>query len=69
MGILSNQLPNSTLGLKGSTPATREGALPTSQKHYKTELKSQTAEHSIHDLDGQRPDTYKHPETGESFNG
>ena len=68
MGILNNQLVQSILGLKGATPATRDGALPTSQVHYKTPLKSQEADHSVHDLDGQKPDTYKHPETGASFN-
>jgi hypothetical protein len=33
MGILNNQLKQSTLGLKGSTPPQRAGALPTSKTH------------------------------------
>ena len=49
-------------------PATREGALKTSQKHYKADIKSQTADHSVQDLDGQKPDVYTHPETGATFN-
>ena len=57
MGILKNQLTNSTLGLKGSTPDTIAGALNTSQTHYKNKLKAQTPGHSVHDFDGQRPDT------------
>ena len=56
MGILKNQLPNSTLGLKGSTPSTIAGSLSTSQTHYNTKLKAQKPDHSIHDYDGQRPD-------------
>ena len=58
MGILKNQLEQSSLGLKGETPATREGAQVTSQKHFRTRLKGQTAEHSTLDLDGQTPDKY-----------
>tara|TARA_B100000902_G_C26743633_1_gene637347 strand:+ start:186 stop:380 length:195 start_codon:yes stop_codon:yes gene_type:complete len=58
MGILKKQL-DSTLGLKGETPATREGALPTSEIHAQgvgpTSLK---ANHSVHDLDGKTPDKY-----------
>lgn len=68
MGILNNQLVQSILGLKGATPAIRDGAQPTSQVHYKEATKSQTADHSIHDFDGQKPDPYKHPETGATFN-
>ena len=68
MGILNNQLVQSILGLKGGTPATREGALKTSQKHYKDDIKSQTADHSVQDLDGKKPDVYTHPETGATFN-
>jgi len=58
MGILKNQLEQSSLGLKGSTPVKRKGALPTSQAHVRTKLKSQTAEHSTLDLDGQTPEKY-----------
>lgn len=57
-GILKNQI-KSNLGLKGATPGTREGALPTSQLHAQgvapTTVKG---EHSIHDLDGATPDKY-----------
>jgi hypothetical protein len=33
MGILKNQLTQSILGLKGSTPPQRAGALPSSKTH------------------------------------
>lgn len=33
-GILDKQLPNSTLGLKGTTPAKRAGAVQTDDIHY-----------------------------------
>lgn len=53
MGILTDQLAQSKLGLKGSTPAKREGAFQTSQLHAQgTKMK---ADHSIHDLDGLKP--------------
>ena len=55
MGILKNQIA-SKLGLKGSTPDTRQSALSTSETHYVTKLKAQTPEHSVHDYDGKRPD-------------
>lgn len=61
MGILKNQI-SSTLGLGGKAPATREGALTTSQLHYGTKAKSQTAEHSNLDLDGKTPNSYQNPE-------
>ncbi len=50
MGLL-DKLAESKLGLKGETPQTREGALPTSQLHAQgTGMK---ADHSVFDLDGQ----------------
>lgn len=58
-GILKNQLKGSILGLKGSTPATRENALATSQLHAQgvapTTMK---AGHSVYDLDGANQDKY-----------
>jgi hypothetical protein len=61
MGILKNQI-KSVLGLGGKAPAVREGALTTSELHYKTKTKSQTSEHSVFDLDGQTPQAYTNPE-------
>lgn len=61
MGILKNQI-NSTLGLGGKAPATREGALPTSQIHYSTKSKTQAADQSVFDLDGKTPESYQNPE-------
>ncbi len=58
MGILSNQLPGSRLGLQGTTPEKREGALTTSQLHAQGTAPTQMrAEHSIFDLDGKQPST------------
>jgi len=58
-GILKNQLAQSSLGLKGATPATRPGANPGSQLHAQeinpTIMK---ADHSVHDLDGATPGKY-----------
>ena len=57
-GILNNQLV-SQLGLKGTTPNPREGALSTSQLHAQGAAPSKMkAEHSIYDLDGQTQDKY-----------
>ena len=61
MGILKNQI-SSKLGLGGQAPATREGALSTSELHYQTKVKSQRAEHSVLDLDGATPASYQNPE-------
>lgn len=61
MAILKNQL-NSTLGLGGKVPSTREGALPTSEIHYKSKTKSQAADQSVFDLDGKTPESYQNPE-------
>lgn len=53
MGILQNQLKGTNLGLKGSTPDLRAGALPTSQLHAQGAAPaSMKADHSIYDLDG-----------------
>jgi hypothetical protein len=58
-GILNNQLPGSKLGLKGSTPSTREGALSTSQVHAQGANPSKMkAEHSVYDLDGKTQPKY-----------
>ena len=58
MGILSNQLPGSRLGLQGTQPEQRAGALPTSQLHAQgTGPTIMKAEHSVHDLDGGKPST------------
>lgn len=61
MGILKNQI-TSNLGLKGKAPATRESALTTSETHYKAKSRSQTAGHSVLDLDGKSPQSYQNPE-------
>lgn len=53
MGILTNQLQSSKLGLKGTTPATRSGALPTSTIHSQDALAVSTL-----DLDGNTPSKY-----------
>ena len=57
MGILKNQL-GSNLGLKGETPATRAGALPTSELHAQGKPAELKSNHSTLDLDGQTPDRY-----------
>lgn len=58
-GILKNQLPGSSLGLKGATPGTRPGALSTSQLHAQGQAPTTVdADHSVHDLDGSTPDKY-----------
>lgn len=57
-GILKNQL-GSRLGLQGTTPATREGALTTSQLHAQGAAPTTVQpDHSIHDLDGATPEKY-----------
>jgi hypothetical protein len=55
MGILKDQLTQSKLGLKGSTPSTREGALPTSKLH--AQGSAMLPNHSVHDFDGLAPNT------------
>jgi|TARA_R110000803_G_scaffold43127_2_gene92318 hypothetical protein len=60
-GILDNQLPNSTLGLGGQTPATRAGAKITSTLHNQSSLNDIPAidqSPSDLDLDGQTPGKY-----------
>ena len=37
-GILTNQLPSSTLGLKGQTPGLNPGADPESTLHYESSI-------------------------------
>ena len=55
-GILKNQLTGTNLGLKGATPAKREGALNTSQLHaQEVDPTIMKAGHSVHDLDGKVP--------------
>lgn len=57
-GIFKTQL-NSIHGLKGATPATREGALTTSQLHAQESNPSiMKSEHSVYDLDGKTPSKY-----------
>lgn len=57
-GILKNQI-TSIHGLKGETPATREGALPDSQLHAQgTAPTTIKAGDSIYDLDGKTPSKY-----------
>ena len=58
MSILKNQLPNSTLGLKGATPNKRVGAVAPTGLHVDLKTKAQLAGHSNLDLDGQTPDKY-----------
>ena len=60
-GILNNQLPNSILGLQGSTPETRTGASNTSTLHNQSSINNQPAidqSPSGLDLDGSTPDKY-----------
>ena len=61
MGILNNQLPNSTLGLKGSTPGQRAGANPNSTLHNQSSINNNpeiAAKPSQLDLDGATPSKY-----------
>lgn len=53
MGILSTQLEGSKLGLKGTTPAKRAGAINTSTIHSQDSLVASTL-----DLDGKTPSKY-----------
>ena len=60
-GILNNQLPNSILGLQGSTPAIRPGAIKTSTLHNQSSINNQPAieqSPSGLDLDGNTPNKY-----------
>ena len=57
-GILKNQI-TSIHGLKGETPATREGASTNSQLHAQGSAPTTLqAGASIYDLDGQTPSKY-----------
>jgi len=60
MGIKKSFEKNpSSFSLKGLTPSTREGALPTSQLHAQGETTSTIKpDHSVHDLDGLTPSKY-----------
>lgn len=59
-GILNTQLTGTRLGLKGETPEPREAALHTSQLHAQgVNPASMKGEHSIYDLDGKKPSTYR----------
>lgn len=58
MGILKDQLPQSKLGLKGNTPATRAGAQKTSTMHYQSSINNNPAipqQPSSLDFDGAQP--------------
>ena len=60
-GILNNQLPNSILGLQGSTPATRPGAVNTSTLHNQSSINNQPGINrapSALDLNGLTPEKY-----------
>lgn len=63
MGILKNQLPNSTLGLKGKQPKKSEGLNTFQQPGSFTNL-PKSLQHSRLDLDGKTPEGYKAPERG-----
>jgi hypothetical protein len=60
-GILTNQLPNSTLGLQGQTPPQRPGANPASTLHNQSSINNQPAieqSPSSLDLNGVTPPKY-----------
>jgi len=60
-GILNNQLPNSILGLGGTTPPLRPGANPNSTLHNQSSINNQPAieqSPSNLDLDGITPEKY-----------
>jgi hypothetical protein len=60
MGLL-NLLPSSPLGLKGATPAQREGAKNTSTLHLESSINDNPdilQQPSNLDLDGKRPSAY-----------
>jgi len=56
-GIL-NTIADSTLGLQGSTPDLRAGAVAPTGLHVDIKTKQQTADASVHDLDGATPAKY-----------
>lgn len=60
-GILTNQLTNSTLGLRGQTPATRQGADPASTLHNQSSITNQPGINLVPsnlDLNGASPAKY-----------
>ena len=60
-GILTNQLPNSTLGLQGQTPSLNAGANPASTLHNQSSINNQPAINkpaSNLDLNGATPPKY-----------
>ena len=66
-GILTDQLTNSGLGLKGQTPGIRAGALDTSTLHNQSSINNMPEINrpaSRLDLDGKTPAKYVNPETG-----
>ena len=69
--ILSDQLPDSTLGLGGATPAIRPGAKETSTIHFKSGMVNGKPVFEVapskHDLDGKTPPKYINPETGATY--
>lgn len=61
MSILTNQLPNSTLGIQGQTPAQVPGANPNSTLHNQSSINNNPAiqqQPSSLDLDGTTPPKY-----------
>jgi len=60
-GILTNQLPNSTLGRQGQTPAIVPGANPTSTLHNQSSINNQPGINLVPsnlDLNGTTPPKY-----------
>tara|TARA_R110000803_G_scaffold115019_1_gene183462 strand:- start:3094 stop:3303 length:210 start_codon:yes stop_codon:yes gene_type:complete len=60
-GIINNQLPISSLGLKGATPPQRAGAKGESQLHYESSINNSPAidqTPSVLDLNGVTPSKY-----------
>tara|TARA_R110002153_G_scaffold246237_1_gene401873 strand:- start:10004 stop:10213 length:210 start_codon:yes stop_codon:yes gene_type:complete len=60
-GILTNQLPNSPLGLNGSTPSQLEGAKNTSTLHNQSSINNNPGierSPSVLDLNGNIPGKY-----------
>tara|TARA_R110000796_G_scaffold66936_1_gene153800 strand:+ start:3133 stop:3342 length:210 start_codon:yes stop_codon:yes gene_type:complete len=60
-GILTNQLPSSTLGLKGQTPGLNPGADPESTLHYESSINNNPSidiPASELDLNGVTPPKY-----------
>ena len=69
-GILTDQLPNTELGLRGLTPETRPGAQETSTLHFQSSINNRPSigiPPSKLDLDGRTPQKYTNPETGATY--